>query len=88
MIAVLTLVYASFYFVFFGKGIVRKSARNISIFVGVGVVMVGTIIVMWWTFSPTTTRRSGVPVCPTDRAQCGRSGDRGTRRATGSCEER
>ena len=54
MIAVLTLVYASFYFIFFGKGIVRKSARNISIFVGVGVVMVGTIVVMWWTFSPTT----------------------------------
>lgn len=54
MIAVLALIYASFYFVFFGKGIVKKSARNISIFVGVGVVMVGTIIVMWWTFSPTT----------------------------------
>ena len=54
MIAILALIYASFYFVFFGKGIVRKSARNISVFVGVGVVLVGAIVIMWWTFAPTT----------------------------------
>ena len=36
MIAFISLIYASFYFLVFGKGIVKKSARNMSIFVGVG----------------------------------------------------
>lgn len=54
MIAFLSLIYASFYFLVFGKGIVKKSARNISIFVGVGVVLIGGIVFMWWTFAPTT----------------------------------
>jgi multidrug resistance efflux pump len=54
MIAFITLIYASFYFLVFGKGLVKKSARNISIFVGVGVVLIGAIVVMWLTFAPTT----------------------------------
>lgn len=54
MIAFISLIYASFYFLVFGKGIVKKNARNVSIFVGVGVVLIATIVFMWWTFSPTT----------------------------------
>jgi len=54
MIAFISLIYASFYFIVFGKGWVEKSARNISIFTGTGVVLVGAIIFMWLTFSPTT----------------------------------
>lgn len=54
MIAFLILIYASFYFLVFGKGLVKTNARNISIFVGVGVVLVGIIIFMWLTYAPTT----------------------------------
>jgi len=54
MIAFISLIYASFYFLVFGKGWVEKSARNISIFVGTGIVLIGAIIIMWLTFSPTT----------------------------------
>ena len=39
MIAFIALIYASFYFVVFGKGLVKKSPRNISIFVAAGVVV-------------------------------------------------
>ncbi len=54
MIAFISLIYASFYFLVFGKGIVKKSARNMSIFVGVGVVLIGTIIFAWLTVAPTS----------------------------------
>lgn len=56
MIAVLSLVYGSFYFLFFKKlKLFSASVRNISIFVGVGVVFVGGIVFAWWTFSPMTS---------------------------------
>lgn len=54
MIAFISLIYASFYFLVFGKGLVKKSARNMSIFVAVGVVLVGTIIFIWFTAAPNT----------------------------------
>ena len=54
MIAFISLIYASFYFLVFGKGIVKKNARNMSIFVGIGVVLVGGIIFAWLTVAPTT----------------------------------
>ena len=54
MIAFISLIYASFYFLIFGKGIVKKSARNMSIFVGVGVVLVGAVVFAWLTVAPTT----------------------------------
>ena len=55
MIAFISLVYASFYLLFFNKlKLFKKNARNISIFVGVGIVMIGTILFMWLTFAPTT----------------------------------
>lgn len=54
MIAFIALIYASFYFLVFGKGMVKKSARNMSIFVGVGVVLVSTIVFIWFTATPNT----------------------------------
>jgi multidrug resistance efflux pump len=54
MIAFISLIYASFYFLVFGRGWIRKTPRNISIFTGVGVVLVGTVIFMWLTYAPTT----------------------------------
>ena len=55
MIAFISLIYASFYLLFFGKlKIFKKSSRNISIFVGVGVVLVGSILFMWLSVAPTT----------------------------------
>jgi len=54
MIAFISMIYASFYFLIFGKGIVKSSARNMSIFVGIGVVLVGGIIFAWLTVAPTT----------------------------------
>ena len=54
MIAFISLCYASFYFLIFGKGLVRKSARNVSIFVGIGVVMIGAIVFTWLTVAPTS----------------------------------
>ncbi len=54
MITFISLIYASFYFLVFGKGLVKKSGRNVSIFVGVGVVLIGAIIFSWLTVAPTT----------------------------------
>ena len=54
MIALFAIGYASFYFLFFGKGWVKTTARNIAIFVAVGVVFVGAIVFLWWTAAPTT----------------------------------
>ncbi len=54
MIAFISLVYASFYFLIFGKGIIKTSGRNMSIFVAVGVVLVGSIVFAWLTVAPNT----------------------------------
>ena len=54
MIALFAIGYASFYFLFFGRGWVKKSPRNIAIFSAVGVVFVGSIVFAWWTVAPTT----------------------------------
>jgi RND family efflux transporter MFP subunit len=55
MIALLSLIYGSFYFLFFKKmKLFAESVRNISIFVGIGVVMIGAIVYTWWTFAPTS----------------------------------
>ncbi len=55
MIAFISLCYAAFYILFFDKlKIFRKTARNISLFVGVGVVLIGTIVFMWLTYAPTS----------------------------------
>jgi len=55
MIALLSLIYGSFYFLFFKKlKLFAESVRNISIFVGIGVTLIGAIVYAWWTFAPTT----------------------------------
>ena len=55
MIAFLVICYSVFYWLFFIKlGLFAKSARNISVFVGIGVVLIGAIVFMWLTFAPTT----------------------------------
>ena len=54
MIAFISLIYASFYFLVFGKGIVKKSGRNMSIFVAIGIVLIGTIVFAWLTVAPNT----------------------------------
>ena len=54
MIALFAIAYASFYFLFFGKGWVKTNPRNIAIFVGVGVVFVGAITFIWFTAAPMT----------------------------------
>lgn len=54
MIAFISLCYASLYFLLFGKGLIQKSARNVSIFVGVGIVLVSTIVFVWLTVAPNT----------------------------------
>jgi len=48
VIAFLTICYAAFYWLFFVKlKLFAKRARNIAIFVGIGVVLVGAIVFMW-----------------------------------------
>ena len=69
MIALLSLIYGSFYFLFFKKlKWFVESVKNISIFVGIGVVMIGAIVFAWWTFAPTAVDGRGfqyvIPIVP------------------------
>lgn len=69
MIALLSLIYGSFYFLFFKKlKLFAESVRNISIFVGIGVALIGAIVYAWWTFAPTTLDgrafRYVIPIVP------------------------
>lgn len=55
MIAVLSLIYGSFYYLFFKKlHWFAETVRNMAIFVGIGVVLIGAIVYAWWTFAPTS----------------------------------
>ena len=55
MIALLLIIYGSFYFLFFKKlKIFAVSARNISVFVGIGIIMIGAITYTWITVAPMT----------------------------------
>ncbi len=54
MITVISLIYGSLYFLIFGKGLAQKNTRNISIFAGVGVLLIGGIVFAWLTVAPTT----------------------------------
>jgi len=74
MIALLSLIYGSFYFLFFKKlKLFTESVRNISIFVGLGVVMIGAIVFAWWTFAPTTVDGRAfqfvIPIVPNVKGQ-------------------
>ena len=69
VIAFLTICYAAFYWLFFIKlKLFAKSARNISIFVGIGVVLIGAIVFMWLTFAPNHPGWANVSVCHPDSA--------------------
>jgi len=74
MIALLSLIYASFYLLFFKKlKLFAVSVRNISIFVGIGVVLIGAIVYAWWTFAPTTVDgrmfQYVIPIVPNVKGQ-------------------
>ena len=74
MIAILSLIYGSFYFLFFKKlKLFSESVRNISVFVGIGVVMIGAIVFAWWTFAPTTVDGRSfqyvIPIVPNVKGQ-------------------
>ena len=74
MIALLSLIYGSFYFLFFKKlKLFAVSVKNISIFVGIGVVMIGAVVYAWWTFAPTTVDGRAVqfviPIVPNVKGQ-------------------
>jgi len=74
MIALLSLIYGSFYFLFFKKlKLFAESVKNISIFVGIGVVMIGAIVFAWWTFAPTTVDGRAfqyvIPIVPNVKGQ-------------------
>jgi len=74
MIALLSLIYGSFYFLFFKKlKWFAESVRNISVFVGIGVVLIGAIVYAWWTFAPTTADgrmfQYVIPIVPNVKGQ-------------------
>jgi len=74
MIALLSLIYGSFYFLFFKKlKLFAESVRNIAVFVGIGVVLIGAIVYAWWTFAPTTVDgrmiQYVIPIVPNVKGQ-------------------
>ena len=74
MIALLCIIYGAFYFFFFKKfKLFAESVRNISIFVGIGVVMIGAIVFTWWTVAPTTVDgrvfQYVIPIVPNVKGQ-------------------
>ena len=74
MIALISMIYGSFYFLFFKKlKLFAESVKNISIFVGLGVVLIGAIVYSWWTFAPTTVDgrvfQYVIPIVPNVKGQ-------------------
>jgi multidrug resistance efflux pump len=74
MIVILILIYSSFYFLFFEKAKwLDKTIRNISIFSGVGVVLIASVVFSWYTFSPISgdarVVRYVIPIVPNVKGQ-------------------
>jgi len=74
MIALISMIYGSFYFLFFKKlKLFAESVKNISIFVGIGVILIGAIVYAWWTFAPTTVDgrvfQYVIPIVPNVKGQ-------------------
>jgi multidrug resistance efflux pump len=74
MIALISMIYGSFYFLFFKKlKLFAESVKNISIFAGIGVVLIGAIVYAWWTFAPTTVDgrvfQYVIPIVPNVKGQ-------------------
>src|SRR5210317_1675897 len=69
MIAFITICYACLYLLIFNKlGLLKKTVGNISAFAGVGIVLIGGIVFMWYTFSPISSDarmfRYVIPIVP------------------------
>lgn len=69
MIAFILICYGVLYFFLFEKlSLLKKSASNISVFVGAGVVIIATIVFAWYTYSPISAdarmMRYVVPIVP------------------------
>ncbi len=69
MIAFIIICYSSLYIVIFNKlGLLKKTTGNIAAFAGVGVVLIMTIVFMWYTFSPISSdarvHRYVIPIVP------------------------
>ena len=74
MIAFITICYASLYILIFNKlGLLKKTVGNICAFAGVGVVIIGAIVFMWYTFSPISQDarvfRYIIPIVPNVKGQ-------------------
>ena len=74
MIAFISICYAGLYLLIFNKlGLLKKTVGNISAFAGVGVVMIGAIIFMWYTFAPMSGDarmfRYIIPIVPNVKGQ-------------------
>jgi multidrug resistance efflux pump len=74
MIAFISICYAGLYLLIFNKlGLLKKTVGNISAFAGVGVVMIGAIIFMWYTFAPMSGDarmfRYIIPIVPNVRGE-------------------
>ena len=55
MIAFITICYGAIYWLCFVKlGVFQRTTRNVSIFAGIGVVLIGTIVFVWLAVAPTT----------------------------------
>lgn len=53
MIAFIILCYSALYLLIFGKlKLLQKNARNIGVFAGIGIVLIGAVVFSWYTFSP------------------------------------
>lgn len=74
MIAFISIFYAGLYLLVFNKlGLLKKTVGNISAFAGVGVMMIGAIIFMWYTFAPMSGDarmfRYIIPIVPNVKGQ-------------------
>ncbi len=74
MIAFIAIVYASLYFIVFGKlGLLKKTAGNIAAFAGIGVALIASILFMWQTYSPMSADarifRYIIPIVPNVRGE-------------------
>jgi multidrug resistance efflux pump len=69
MIAFIIICYTGLYLLIFNKlGLLKKTPGNISAFAGFGVVLIGAVVFMWYTFAPISADarmfRFVVPIVP------------------------
>ena len=74
MIAFIAICYAGLYLLIFNKlGLLKKTVGNVCAFAGVGVVLVGAVVFMWYTFSPMSGDarmfRFIIPIVPNVRGE-------------------